>query len=128
MNHNEKAKMGTFFMPVEIAGPDWERFETVNALVDTGATYSMMPASLLTSLGVAPFDRYGFILANGQRVYRDVGDVIIRIDGRARPTVAVFADEGSHAILGAFTLAAFSVAVDTVNQCLIPTDAIGIRA
>ena len=120
--------MGTFFMPIEIAGPDRSRFETVDALVDAGAIYSMFPASLLTSLGVSPFDRYGFILANGQRVYRDVGDVIIRIDGRARPTVAVFSDESSHAILGAFTLEAFSVAVDTVNKCLVPTYAIGIRA
>ena len=120
--------MGTFFMPVEIAGIDGERFETVNALVDTGATYSMMPSSLLTSLGVTPFDKQGFILANGQRVYRDVGEAAVRIDGRVRTTIVVFADESSHAILGAFTLEAFSVAVDTVNKCLIPTDAIGIRA
>ena len=120
--------MGTFFTPIEIAGPDRERFETVDALVDTGVPYSMFPASLLTSLGVAPIDKQGFLLPNGKRVYRDVGEAAVRIDGRVRTTIVVFSDEGSHAILGAFTLEAFSVAVDTVNKCLVPTYAIGIRA
>ena len=120
--------MSTFFMTIEIAGPDRESFETVDALVDTGSTYTMLPASLLTALGVSPFYRQSFRLANGQRVYRDVGEVAIRIDGRVRPTFAVFANEGAHPILGAFTLEAFSVAVDTVNKRLVPTDAIGLPA
>ena len=120
--------MGTFFMPIEIAGPDRECFETVDALVDTGSTYSMLPASLLRSLGVSPFDRQEFILANGERIHRDVGEVVVRIDGRVRPTFAIFANEGAHPILGAFTLEAFSVGVDTVNRRLIPIPAIGLRA
>ena len=120
--------MGTFSMPVEIAGPDNERFETVDALVDTGSTYTMLPASLFRSLGVSPFDRQEFILANGERIHRDVGEVVVRIDGRVRPTFAIFANEGAHPILGAFTLEAFSVGVDTVNRRLIPIPAIGLRA
>ena len=120
--------MGTFSMPVEIAGPDNERFETVDALVDTGSTYSMMPASLLTALGVAPFDRQSFRLANGQRVHRDVGQVAVRIDGRVRITPAIFGNEDSHSILGAVTLDEFSLAVDPVDLRLVPTDAIGLRA
>ena len=120
--------MATFSMSIEIAGPDRERFETVDALVDTGSTYSMLPSSLLRSLGVSPFDRQSFILANGQRVYRDLGEVVVRIDGRVRPTYAIFANEGAHPILGVFTLEAFSVGVDTVNRRLIPIPAIGLRA
>ena len=120
--------MGTFFMPIEIAGPDRERFETVDALVNTGAPYTMLSASLLRSLGVSPFDRQSFRLANGQRVYRDMGEVVVRIDGRVRLTYAVFANEGAHPILGAFTLEAFSVGVDTVNRRLIPIPAIGLPA
>ena len=120
--------MGTFFMSIEIAGPDGERFETVDALVDTSVPYSTFPASLLTSLGVSPFDKQRFILPNRAFVYKDLGEAAIRIDGRVRTTIAVFSDELSHPILGRVTLEAFSVAVDTVNKRLIPTDAIGIRA
>ena len=50
----------------------------------------------------------------------DIGEAVVRIDGRAQTDVVVFADEDSRPILGRITLEAFSVAVDTVNQRLIP--------
>ena len=62
--------MGTFSVDLEI--PRSTRFEMINALVDTGATYTVLPASLLRSLDVAPVDRQSFILANGQRIHRDM--------------------------------------------------------
>ncbi len=120
--------MGTFYTPMEIAGADRERFETVDALVDTGATYSAMPASILRSLGVTPCDSQSFRLADGSRIYMDMGEMSVRIDGRVRSTLVVFAGEGANPILGAFTLEAFSMAVDPVGKRLVPTDAIGIRA
>ena len=120
--------MGTFFTPVEIAGPDQERFETVDALVDTGASYSMMPASLLRSLGVSPFEGQEFRLANGEMIHREIGEANVRIDGRVTTTPVVFSDERSHSILGAMTLEQFSLAVDPVDMRLVPTSAIEIQA
>ena len=73
--------MGTFYMPIEIGGADRERFETVEALVDTGATYSAMPASILRALGVSPFDRRTLRLADGNLIYKDIGEMSIRING-----------------------------------------------
>ena len=118
--------MGTFSIPVEIAGPDDERFETVDALVDTGATYTMLPASLLTALGVAPFARRSLRLANGQRIYRDMGEARVRINGEVQGTPVIFGNEDSHSILGAVTLEEFSLAVDPVDRRLVPTAAIEI--
>ena len=42
--------MGTFSADMEIGDRNGTGFETVNALVDTGATYTVLPASLLRSL------------------------------------------------------------------------------
>ena len=120
--------MGTFSMPVEIAGPDNERFKTVDALVDTGSTYTMLPASLLTALGVSPIARRSLRLANGQRIYRDVGEARVRLNGEVQGTPAIFGNEDSHSILGAVTLEQFGLAVDPVDERLVPTDAIGLRA
>ena len=120
--------MGTFSMPVEISGPDNEHFETVDALVDTGSTYTMLPASLLTALGVSPIARRSLRLANGQRIYRDVGEARVRINGEVHGTPVIFGNEDSHSILGAVTLEEFSLAVDPVDKRLVPTDAIGLRA
>ena len=120
--------METFSIPIEIAGPDRERFETVNALAGTRATYTTLPASLLTSLGVSPTDKRAFRLPNGERIHRDIGDAVVRIDGRVRVTIVVFADEDSSPILGMVTLGEFSLAVDAVNRRLVPVPAIGLRA
>ena len=49
-------RMGTFQVRLEIAGPSRERFEPVEALVDTGSTYTVLPRSLLQELGI-PVDR-----------------------------------------------------------------------
>ena len=120
--------MGTFFMPIEIAGPDRERFETVDALAGTRATYTTLPASLLTALGVSPIDKREFKRENGERIHRDIGQAVVRIDGRVRTTIVVFADERLPSLLGAVTLEEFSLAVDPVDLRLVPIPAIGLPA
>ena len=120
--------METFYIPIEIAGTDRERFETVEALVDTGATYSSIPASILRSLGVTPFKRQVFRLADGSRIYRDMGEMSVRMDGEVQFTLVIFSDDAANPILGAVTLEQFSMAVDPVDKRLVPTYAIGIRA
>ena len=96
----------------------------MEALVDTGATYSALPASMLTSLGVLPSVKHEFRLANGELIHADIGAARVRIDGRVRTTPVVFADERSHSILGAMTLEQFNLAVDPVDMRLVPTAAI----
>ena len=114
--------MGTFWVDVEIGDPGSTGFETVTALVDTGATYTVMPASLLRSLGVAPVDRQSFILANGQRIHRDIGETAIRIDGRIRTTLVVFSEEESHALCLARThWRRLVLRADPVNQSVSGT-------
>ena len=65
--------MGTFQVAIEVGDPDGQRYETVEALVDSGATYTTMPASLLSRLGVSPHSKRTFVLADGTRIERDFG-------------------------------------------------------
>ena len=44
--------MGTFRITVEIADPRGQRFEAVEMLVNTGATFTKVPRDLLERLGV----------------------------------------------------------------------------
>ena len=46
--------MGTFFVEIEIGGPEGKRRIPVEALVDTGASTCSLPSSLLANLGVSP--------------------------------------------------------------------------
>ena len=44
--------MGLFNVPIGVGDPQGERFQIVEALVDTGATFSIVPAPILDGLGV----------------------------------------------------------------------------
>ena len=120
--------MATFITPIEIAGPDGERFETVNALAGTRATFTTLPSSTLRSLGVTPIGKREFKRENGERFHLDIGQTPVRIDGHVRHTIVVFAEEGSDPLLGMVTLGEFGLAVDPVDLRLVPIPAIGLRA
>ena len=58
--------MGTFTHPITLYSDDRGVAETVDPLVDTGATFLTMPADLLDRLGVEPFQSVTLRLANGE--------------------------------------------------------------
>ena len=46
--------MGHFRVAVQVGNRAGERFEAMEALVDTGATYTWIPRDVLQQLGVTP--------------------------------------------------------------------------
>ncbi|MBI4329239.1 MAG: retroviral-like aspartic protease family protein [Chloroflexi bacterium] len=112
--------MGTFRVPIEIGDPQGQRYETVQALVDTGATYTTVPASLLRRLGIVPRTRAPFRLADGSLREMELGQTWIRVDGHEVITIVVFGDEGSGPLLGAYALEGLLLAPDPVGQRLVP--------
>ncbi len=112
--------MGTFSVPIEIGNPEGTRYESVAALVDTGASYASVPGTLLRMLGVPVRDQVTFILADGSRILRNVGQTWIRIDGKSEITLVVFGDEDAAPLLGAYTLQGLLLGVDSPNERLVP--------
>lgn len=112
--------MGTFHTRVEIGDPAGNRWEEVDALVDTGATYTSIPASLLRNLGIQPRDRLTFIQADGNRFERDVSEAKARVKGKSVTTIVIFAEEDAPPLLGAYTLEGLLLAPDPVNRRLVP--------
>ena len=92
---NEGSEIGTFSVPIEIGNPEGTQYETISTLVDTGASYTTVPALLLRDLGVSVHDQVTFILADGQRIRRDVGRTWVRIDGKSEITIVVFGDQNA---------------------------------
>ncbi len=111
--------MGVFQIELEIGDPQGERYKTVSALVDSGATYTMLPGSLLRELGVEPLESRTFIVADDRRIQRAFGVANVRIDGREIPSPVVFADDNSMPLLGAVTLEIFALGIDPVHSRLI---------
>ena len=121
--------MGAFHETIGLAArPDGPPEEVV-ALVDTGATYTLVPAPTLRRLGVEPIGRQTFLIADGSRVEREVGWLLVRIGGEESLTVVVFGDEDAEPLLGAVTLEEFGLGVDPVRRRLVPVDGylVGLR-
>jgi aspartyl protease family protein len=112
--------MGSFHVTFELGDPLGQRWRDVDALVDTGASFTWVPVDALADLGVTPEERWEFQIADGNVIERDVAETLVRYDGRERTTIVVFGDVGSTPLLGAYTLEGFKLAPDPVNQTLIP--------
>jgi len=82
--------MSHFSVSIELGDTTGARFERVEAVVDTGATFAAAPRALLERLGVRPIDRQRFRLADGRVVENEVGEVLIRLEGKQRTTPVIF--------------------------------------
>jgi len=99
---------------------DGERSLELEAMVDTGTSYTIVPANLLKELGVSPIDKISLVLADGRPVEYDIGRAMATIDGRTETTLVVFGEDNARALLGAYTLEGLRLAVDPTHGRLVP--------
>jgi aspartyl protease family protein len=94
-----------------------ERVVEVEAIVDTGAIYSVVRRDILEQLGVKPVERRRF-RAFGGYVERDIGEVGMVLMGRRRIIPAIFGEDGDPAVVGVTALEIFGLEVDVVRGTL----------
>ncbi len=111
--------MGTFSVAIDIGDSEGQRWESVEALVDTGSTYTWVPRSILERLGVQSQFRREFETADGRIIERDMAEVPIRLDAGQLATLVVFSGDGDLVLLGVYTLEGFGLAADPVNRRLV---------
>ncbi|HLB12068.1 MAG TPA: aspartyl protease family protein [Dehalococcoidia bacterium] len=114
--------MGTFFYPVTLIGPSGETV-TLDALVDTGAMFTTIPATVLQRLGVRPFRTLPVRFASGQTAQWGLGQVDAELDGQRMPILCLFGSPDAPPLIGAHALEAFLLTVDPVEERLVPKEA-----
>ena len=112
--------MGVFNWPIRLDSMDGSKSLEIEAMVDTGASYTIVPANLLKDLGVQPIDKIGLVLADGRRIEYDIGRAMATIDGRTEATLVIFGEDNARPLLGAYTLEGLRLAVDPTNSKLMP--------
>lgn len=115
--------MGTFSVDIEVGNPSQKEFQKLSAMVDTGATFTVIPRNMLNELGIEVIDRVPFELTDNQVREFPVGEASLRLDNRERTVLVVFGPEGSTSLLGATALELFNRAIDPVHQELVPVTA-----
>ena len=112
--------MGTFNVEIEIGGQDRESWASVVALVDTGASITSAPASVLRELGVKPAAKQLFQFAQGETKLTDIGYARVRFERREIITQVLFNGEGTQPLLGTMALEGAYLGVDPVGKQLVP--------
>jgi predicted aspartyl protease len=118
---NEEDAMGTFSVQARL--PDGREMEV---FVDTGSTFSKLPASDLESLGVRPSFDIEVELGDGTIVRRSVGYVELEVQGRQRLVPVAFGGVGERPLLGATALEILGFAVDPSRKELVPARSLEI--
>ncbi len=92
----------------------------IDMLVDSGAFFSVVPASILEALAVARTQPKEFVLADGTHVTYDVGEVNFAVGDLDATSKVVFAPEGVTPLLGALTLEGLTLMLNPVTRELLP--------
>ncbi|MBI4011096.1 MAG: aspartyl protease family protein [Candidatus Rokubacteria bacterium] len=100
----------------------------IDALVDSGAGYSVVPRSLLESLGYGPVRRQRVVLADGRVEEWLVSQVEVECEGRRATTPILMGPAASPVLLGATTLEELGLGIDPLNRRLVPVDLYLARA
>jgi clan AA aspartic protease len=110
--------MGLFRVSAHLTGPTG-RTEIVDVLVDTGATFLVVPRDLAGRLELRPTRTCPIETAGGREEAWPLAEVRIRLDGHEVTTPCLIAEEG-QALLGAVALESLLLAADPVARRLVP--------
>ncbi len=120
--------MGITYVEGTVRGPSGkaclsgERKEVVvEFLVDSGATYSLLPKPTWEAIGLEPKREQGFRLADGTEVRRQISECLVVLPQGEAHTPVVLGDTGDdQALLGVVTLENLGVVFNPFSRTLHP--------
>ena len=117
--------MGTFRVKAKVWNPSKiGNVLDVELIVDTGATYTVLPAKTLEKLGIEVMRTARLRLADNRVIERPLGEIGIEIEEyKASATPVVFGEEDVY-LLGAVTMEQLGLAPDPIKKRLKPVEAL----
>lgn len=111
--------MGITYIEDTVRGPGGEA--RVRFLVDSGATYGLLPHDVSLSLGLEPTREVDFALADGSTVQRRVSECRIELaEGAAHSPVVLGEPGDDQALLGVVSLENLGLVCDPFSRTLRP--------
>lgn len=113
--------MGITTVTLKIQNPTDPKKQTeAEFLVDSGASYTVIPKDLVEKLELKPEFTQKFVLADGKVVKRQVGSAFVEFAGRRTASPIVLGQKGDSLLLGVLTLEALGLALDPFQRKLYP--------
>jgi clan AA aspartic protease len=111
--------MGLVFVEGTVTGPTGER-ASLQFLVDSGATYALLPHHVWRSIGLSPKRSIRCTLADGTIVERQVSECHIALPQGDGHTPVILGEPGDEALLGAITLEILGLILNPFTRTLQP--------
>ena len=111
--------MGVTYIEGVVTGVEAKQ-ATVRFLVDSGATYSLLPDGVWQELGLGEKRRMTFTLADGSPVERKISECHISLPQGDGHMPVILGEPGDQALLGAVTLEILGLVLDPFRRTLQP--------
>ncbi len=111
--------MGLIHIEGMVTGPKGKH-ATLRFLVDSGATYTLLPQKIWRSIGLEPLDSVRCILADGTEVERKVSECEISLPQGRRHTPVMLGEKDDEALLGVVTLEILGLILNPFSRTLQP--------
>jgi len=111
--------MGHTWVEVEISDLEKKHAERVNALVDTGATLTVLPKELADRLGIMPVSEADVQTGAG-RIKLKKGEARVKIKDKEGPVIVLISEIIDKVLLGVVALESLGFEVDPTTETLKP--------
>jgi clan AA aspartic protease len=111
--------MGVTYVEGQVRGPTGKQ-ASVRFLIDSGATYSVLPKAVWQAAELKPKRRLSFTLADGTTVERFVSEAFVMLPQGEAHTPVVLGEEGDEALLGVVTLEILGLVFNPFDRTLHP--------
>jgi clan AA aspartic protease len=111
--------MGITFIEGVVRGSTAKE-QTVRFLIDSGATYSLLPKSAWEAIELVPKREMTFSLADGTTVRRHVSECYVVLPQGEGHTPVILGEPGDEALLGVVTLEILGLVFNPFSRTLQP--------
>ncbi len=111
--------MGLSYIDGTVTGPSGVQRQ-VRFLVDSGATYTLLPLEAWQAIGLKPVRHVQCVLADGTSIERDVSECQLSLPQGSAHTPVILGQAEDEPLLGAVTLEILGLVLNPFQRSLQP--------
>jgi clan AA aspartic protease len=111
--------MGVTYIEGVVTGPT-NKQATVRFLVDSGATYTLLPSAVWQAIELSPKRSAVFTLADGTTIERQISECHITLPQGETHTPVILGETGDEPLLGVVTLEILGLVLNPFTRTLQP--------
>jgi clan AA aspartic protease len=112
--------MGITYIEGRVKGPTSGKEKAVKFLIDSGATYTLLPKKVWKAIALKPKRKMAFTLADGTTVERTISEAYVVFPQGEGHTPVILGQERDQALLGVVTLEILGLVFNPFDRTLSP--------